>query len=317
MDFGETFQKIREDKGLKRSELADEYVSASMIGKFERGESRLSFDRVVALVEKMQLSLNEFLYEVRHGEGQALFDREMIKFDPNGSTYQHSAKELHDFSAHLKSVAAQFPNDLSLRFGVPFFEIIAIEAYYKEQEKMFDIEKFEAFVAEKLRPIRTYLIKTETWGLADISLFALIAQQFDPDLRFELFLQAQRRLAFFRKLNEVHDKYYRLLFSLVQSSFYDERLDLLQKYLTYWEAEMQAYPDFLFNVLLDYHRARFKMAAGHLDEGQHQARDILAMMTPYYDKIYFLVEQIEHDVLYLTSKDKKSRYQHRRIAVWS
>ena len=52
MDYGATFKRIREDKGLKIVDLEQENISRSLIGKFEKGQSRLSADRLDRLLAK-------------------------------------------------------------------------------------------------------------------------------------------------------------------------------------------------------------------------------------------------------------------------
>lgn len=62
MDYGATFKKIREDKGLKIVDLEQANISRSLIGKFEKGQSRISADRLDCLLADMGVSHDEFLF---------------------------------------------------------------------------------------------------------------------------------------------------------------------------------------------------------------------------------------------------------------
>lgn len=42
IDYGATFKRLREDKGLKIVDLEQPNISRSLIGKFERGQTRMS-----------------------------------------------------------------------------------------------------------------------------------------------------------------------------------------------------------------------------------------------------------------------------------
>ena len=64
MTYGELFKQIRIEKGLSLADLADADISPSFIGKFERNQSRISADWFIRLLQKMQVSLDEFIYRV-------------------------------------------------------------------------------------------------------------------------------------------------------------------------------------------------------------------------------------------------------------
>lgn len=65
MKFGSLVKKIRLKHGLTQSELADSlgYTHKSMISKIEKGESEMSYDRIVLFAEKYALNVNELFFE--------------------------------------------------------------------------------------------------------------------------------------------------------------------------------------------------------------------------------------------------------------
>ncbi len=64
MDYGQTFKRLREDKGLKIIDLEQSNISRSLIGKFEKGQSRISADRLDKLLADMGVNHDEFLFWV-------------------------------------------------------------------------------------------------------------------------------------------------------------------------------------------------------------------------------------------------------------
>lgn len=281
MDYGATFQKIREEKGLKRSDLADDSVSASMIGKFERGDSRLSFDRVVHLVEKMMLNVDEFLYAARDGEPAILLERELYKFDVNGNMGRYSAEELYDFSLRLKRVLKAFPNDLSLQFGSIFFEVLALERHYMENKTLMNEQAFQKRVNEKFQPILDYLMRTETWGRQDISLFILTLNSYEPEARLNLMKRALKRLDHLYHLMPFAEPQHRLLISAISVTAYDADRRESAFYLSALEEILIKHPSLEFRLRLEYEKGRFQIANGDIEAGYAQAKRVLDAMKPY------------------------------------
>ena len=60
MKFGETFRLIRKQKKISLQEIVGEEISYSALATFERGECMLSFENLTLLLNKLNLSLDEF-----------------------------------------------------------------------------------------------------------------------------------------------------------------------------------------------------------------------------------------------------------------
>lgn len=58
--YGETFRRIREQKRLALSSFVSIGISKGTLSKFERGESMMSFDKVVFALQYMGITLEEF-----------------------------------------------------------------------------------------------------------------------------------------------------------------------------------------------------------------------------------------------------------------
>ena len=65
MKFGSLVKKIRLKHGLTQKELSDSlgYTHKSMISKIEKGESQMSYDKIVLFAEKYALNVNELFFE--------------------------------------------------------------------------------------------------------------------------------------------------------------------------------------------------------------------------------------------------------------
>lgn len=59
--LGKTLRKVRQGKQVSLCSIADENLSKSQISRFERGESEISCIRLINILDKLHISLDEFL----------------------------------------------------------------------------------------------------------------------------------------------------------------------------------------------------------------------------------------------------------------
>ena len=63
-EYGKSVRIIRENRNLSLSQLSDGIVSKSTLDKFELGDSSISFENLLPLLQRLRVSLSEFLYRV-------------------------------------------------------------------------------------------------------------------------------------------------------------------------------------------------------------------------------------------------------------
>ena len=59
--LGKTLRKVRQGKQISLCSVADEHLSKSQISRFERGESEISCIRLINILDKLHITLDEFL----------------------------------------------------------------------------------------------------------------------------------------------------------------------------------------------------------------------------------------------------------------
>lgn len=59
--MGKTLRKVRKGKQVSITSISDEHLSKSQISRFERGESEISCVRLINILDKLHISLDEFL----------------------------------------------------------------------------------------------------------------------------------------------------------------------------------------------------------------------------------------------------------------
>lgn len=60
--LGNTIRQIREDKMITMTDLTTGIMSISQLSKFERGETRISSEKFIQLLERLDVTMDEFLY---------------------------------------------------------------------------------------------------------------------------------------------------------------------------------------------------------------------------------------------------------------
>jgi transcriptional regulator with XRE-family HTH domain len=58
--YGSTIKQIRKSKGLMLKELADDHLSVSLLSQFENNKTTISCERFHLLLEKLEVSYEEF-----------------------------------------------------------------------------------------------------------------------------------------------------------------------------------------------------------------------------------------------------------------
>lgn len=70
--LGITLRKIRKGKQISLCSIADSNLSKSQISRFERGESEISCIRLINILDKLHITLDEFII---------LHDNNLLKLD--------------------------------------------------------------------------------------------------------------------------------------------------------------------------------------------------------------------------------------------
>src|SRR5699024_7021743 len=70
--YGATFRTFRQNKGYTLKQVATGIVSISFLSKFERGDSDISFSVMIALLDRMMVTYEEFYFLHNAGKSNAI-----------------------------------------------------------------------------------------------------------------------------------------------------------------------------------------------------------------------------------------------------
>ena len=156
MGHGEFIKKIRQEKHLTQKELAEGILSKNFLSKFERGESKITSEIFLNLLERLNVSLDEFeqLVISKHSQKEFLQKLETFKSPKDGYL-------LEILKAEEKQL---FQSDRNRRH---LHNQILVEAHLQYlQGKNIDVKQ--------KRVIQSYLFEVEEWGDYEWELFGNI-----------------------------------------------------------------------------------------------------------------------------------------------
>lgn len=155
-NFGPFFRKIRMDKNISISSLADEHISKGMISKFERNDSEISVSRFFHLLEKVRVRPIEFelAKNYYHPSGFEALLHQVQKCVLEGN--QTKLKKLADFEFD----EWQQTNDMYSRLN--YVMLTALLNIYSPVE----------LDQNHLDFLSNYLFKCENWGYYETVLYS-------------------------------------------------------------------------------------------------------------------------------------------------
>ena len=149
--LGITLRKVRKGKQISLCSVADEHLSKSQISRFERGESEISCIRLINILDKLHITLDEFL--ILHNEDYT--NAELFS-----NLVQYIRKQ---YSSHnIKNIAALLSD--SSHYTLNSFEKTMIKSILHTMDSSIIPSNKE------LLQLTDYLFKVEKWGYYEITL---------------------------------------------------------------------------------------------------------------------------------------------------
>lgn len=150
-NLGKTLRKIRRGKQISLCSVADEYLSKSQISRFERGESEISCIRLINILDKLYITLDEFLI---------LHDEDYTNSETFANLVQYIRK--HYLAQNINNIACLL-SDTSI-YTLNSFEKTMVKSILHTMDS--NVIPSD----EELLQLTDYLFKVEKWGYYEIIL---------------------------------------------------------------------------------------------------------------------------------------------------
>lgn len=151
--LGITLRKVRKGKQISICSVADEHLSKSQISRFERGESEISCIRLINILDKLHITLDEFLI---------LHDEDYAKTESFANLVHYIRKQysVQNFDK-IKTLLSNSSN-----YTLNHFERTMVKSIlHTVDSNIFPTD-------EKLLQLTDYLFNVEKWGYYEIILLA-------------------------------------------------------------------------------------------------------------------------------------------------
>ena len=149
--LGVTLRKIRKGKQISLWSIADEHLSKSQISHFERGESEISCIRLINILDKLHITLDEFLI---------LHDEDYTNTKSFANLVQYIRKQYS--SQNINNIACLL-SDTSI-YTLNSFEKTMVKSILQTMDSTIIPSDKE------LLQLTDYLFKVEKWGYYEIIL---------------------------------------------------------------------------------------------------------------------------------------------------
>lgn len=273
IDYGATFKRLREDKGLKIVDLEQPNISRSLIGKFESGQTRMSADRLDKLLADMGVSHDEFLFLGGDRSDNYIYTKlhEMgVQTGEPKEMQQLEAmitRSTNDLKHGRGGIGARFMREfgLMLKYGID-----------KETNEQF-YDRVE--VKKHVKPAVDFLKQAETWGRIELDIFTLFYPGMSPTDLLTLGRLAIKRAHFYSQLRTEQMRLVDIIYTAFNGLIYADIAGAAEM-LALEESVMNGMDEFMTDLTtqrlrLIYSKGLLKMLQGDVEGGYTQAMSVV------------------------------------------
>ena len=273
IDYGATFKRLREDKGLKIVDLEQPNISRSLIGKFESGQTRMSADRLDKLLADMGVSHDEFLFLGGDRSDNYIY----MKLHEMG-VQTGEPKEMQQ----LEAMITRSTNDLKHGrggIGARFMREFGLMLKYgidKETNEQF-YNRVE--VKKHVKPAVDFLKQAETWGRIELDIFTLFYPGMSPTDLLTLGRLAIKRAHFYSQLRTEQMRLVDIIYTAFNGLIYADIAGAAEM-LALEESVMNGMDEFITDLTtqrlrLIFSKGLLKMLQGDVEGGYTQAMSVV------------------------------------------
>ena len=165
--LGITLRKVRKGKQISLCSVADEHLSKSQISRFERGESEISCVRLINILDKLHITLDEFLI---------LHDEDYTKTESFANLVQYIRKQYS--SQNINNIACLLSN--TSNYNLNSIEKTMVKSILHTMDSTITPSN------EELLQLTDYLFKVEKWGYYEIILLGYCVRSINYNSYFLL-----------------------------------------------------------------------------------------------------------------------------------
>ncbi|WP_137662662.1 helix-turn-helix domain-containing protein [Enterococcus hulanensis] len=291
---GKIFRELRKDRGLSLQDLADEINSRSFISKFEKGDSKISFHRLEHLLERLNVSMEEFLYLRAKSRGdepyEYLSDRpfymtgQFTYYLNQIFKYNRKTNESRDFSRGIQQMDALKKNFKHQTQGDEFLFLLCqlLSLNYqlnddRDQGKTAVIDELFAELHQLSKPVVNHLYNVENWGVFEVQIFRFFQFSFPVETVHQLLRTAVSRTQKEAGIQIMQQMKFELLFGSCSTFINFRKLTWAKEALAEAETLLYDQGDLLNNTKLLFYQGWVKIISGSLETGKQNCEQAISI----------------------------------------
>lgn len=275
-------------------EVADDINSLSFISKFERGGSNISFYRLEHLLERIQVSMEEFLYSRANQEGDELYlyltDRPFFmtgSFTDQLNRIFKCNSEVNDswdFSKGLLELAKMEQEFEEETKAGQFLKILCqlLHLNYqlnldRDQGKPVNIGALFRALHKKSEPVVNHLYTVENWGVFEVQLFRFFQFSFPVETVHQLLKTAVSRTEKEAGVQVMQQMKFELLFGTCSTFINFRKITWANEVLAEAERLLFDQGDLANNTKLLFYQGWLKIISGSSEAGKQKCEQAISI----------------------------------------
>lgn len=182
--FGEIFKKFRESRGFRLKDVEKAGISTSQLSRFEKGETDLTISKFMAVLDEINMPIDEFMYAVHDFHRDEL--NELL------SKVRHFVSN-HDVDGLKKLLYSQMESD-SKQEKFHKLNIILLKI------RLQDLSGEAYYSGDDLSYLTDYLFSVEYWGYYELLIFSNTLDVLKHDVFMVLAREMSRRSDFYKEI---------------------------------------------------------------------------------------------------------------------
>ena len=260
--YGQVLRRLREEKGYSLRQVSKGVLSTSFLSKFERGESNISLSHFIDIIERMNISLDEFVFSANEYKPSEL-DSLMSEI---ASAYQRSN------TSKLKMITNKEYEKWE-EYGLDAYLCNSIMA----EAMMLNLQKKE-IDKKKREYLANYLFNVELWGNYELVIYANSLTIFPPETVIALSKEVVKKTSLYKL---VHKNFVQTLAILLNTTIVCLETNLLNDALYFiltLENMHMAEKLFYERTLLVFLKGIYEIKKGNIEIGEELSRKAVTTM---------------------------------------
>lgn len=318
MTLGETFRQLRLARHLTLKQVADPACSFSFISKFERGERAIGFERLVHLLDRINVTVVEFMQAWQpmimppSPEFSALkamatpYSTTLLRLNhaiakSSAQNHQITTKEiaalarLEEESLQADGGTARWQRCLRIARQVG---VVIVEN--NRADPGLDDDKLFAQLAQLVQPVVAYLFTVETWGIFELAMLRVFAAAIDVETNFRLAKLAVARVTSLQ-VPQLQDLLMVVLQGSISKCINNQQWQQAQQLLT-WRREQTPEDGVRWALESTFLEGWLRLAQGD-HKGLDQCRAVISMLKTLQLHAWASVWQQRLDAIIHASQD--------------